>query len=91
MSSTPKHNHIRPRITREDFQKGRMKPGSYSYEDISAAVVDHLSRSVDELTPTQLEGINKFKYNGTWCVSFFLPLKRDTDPRLTGISVTPRI
>jgi hypothetical protein len=76
MSSTPKPNHIPPRITREDFQKGRMKPGSYSYEDISAAMVDHLSRSEDELTSTQLEGIKTFKYNGTWCVSFSTPEKR---------------
>jgi hypothetical protein len=53
-----------------------MKPGSYSYEDISAAVVDHLSRSEDEMTSTQLEGIKKFKYNGTWCVSFSILEKR---------------
>ena len=76
MSSTPKPNHIPPRITRADFQQGRMKPGSYSYEDISAAVVDHLSRSEDEMTSTQLEGIKKFKYNGTWYVSFSIFEKR---------------
>jgi hypothetical protein len=66
MSSPPKPKHIPPRITREDFQAGGIKPGSYAYEDISAAVVDHLSRSKDELTPTQPDGIRKFEYHGSW-------------------------
>jgi hypothetical protein len=65
MMSTSKPKHIPPRIKREDFQSGHMKPNSYSLEDISAAIIDHLSRSKDEFTVKQLEGLAKFKYHGT--------------------------
>lgn len=64
MMSIPKQAHIPPRINREDFQAGYMKPLSYSLEDISSAIVDHLSR--EELTERQLEGLAKFKSNGGW-------------------------
>lgn len=58
--------HVPPRITRQDFQAGGLKPGSYSYEDLSAALIDHLSRTEDEYTPIQLEGLQTYKYNGSW-------------------------
>jgi hypothetical protein len=64
MMSIPNQAHIPPRINREDFQAGYMKPLSYSLEDISSAIVDHLSR--EKLTERQLEGLAKFKSNGGW-------------------------
>ncbi len=38
-----------------------MKPLSYSLEDISSAILDHLSR--EELTEQQPEGLANFKSN----------------------------
>jgi hypothetical protein len=63
---TQKHTHITPRITREDFQAGYMKPGGYSLEDIAAAIIDNVTRPKEELTPRQMEGLRKFKYHGSW-------------------------
>jgi hypothetical protein len=62
--SIPKKVHIPPRINREDFQAGYMKPLSYSLEDISSAIVDHLRRK--NFTERQLEGLAKFKSKGGW-------------------------
>lgn len=64
--SEPKPKHIPPRITRDDFQAGHMKPSSYSLNDISAAIIDHLSRTKGEFTEKQLEGLTNFKYRGSW-------------------------
>jgi hypothetical protein len=63
---TQKHTHITPRIAREDFQAGYMKPGAYSLDDIAAAIIDNVTRPKEELTPRQLEGLRKFKYDGSW-------------------------
>ncbi|KAH8759679.1 hypothetical protein F5882DRAFT_444091 [Hyaloscypha sp. PMI_1271] len=63
---TQKHTHITPRIAREDFQAGYMKPGAYSLDDIAAAIIDNVTRPKEELTPRQLEGLRKFKYHGSW-------------------------
>jgi hypothetical protein len=63
---TQKHTHITPRIAREDFQAGYMKPGGYNLEDIAAAIIDNVTRPKEELTPRQVEGIRKFKYHGSW-------------------------
>jgi hypothetical protein len=60
----PKPKHIPPHIKREDFSIGVLKPQSYCGADVSAAIVDHLSRRKDELTPTQIRGLNNFKYHG---------------------------
>ena len=43
-----------------------MKAGAYSIEDIGAAIIDHVSRRKEDWTPRQLEGMRKFKYNGSW-------------------------
>ena len=59
--------HVPPPIRREDFEVGCLKPGSYSIEDISAAILDHLDR--DELSPRQLEALRRYKYEGSWSVS----------------------
>jgi hypothetical protein len=62
-----KPRHITDKIRREDFEAGGLKPASYSAEDISAALVDHLSR--DEPSPRQLEALRRFKYDGGWSIS----------------------
>jgi hypothetical protein len=61
-----KPKHVPPRITREDFEVGRMKPASYAFEDIAAAVIDHVSRPRKEWTPRRLEAMKRYKYHGSW-------------------------
>jgi hypothetical protein len=65
--ATPKAQHIPPRIRRKDFEAGYLKPGAYSIEDVSAAIVDHLNQA--ELSPHQLEALRCFKYEGRWSIS----------------------
>ncbi|KAF4634829.1 hypothetical protein G7Y89_g3278 [Cudoniella acicularis] len=67
--SSDKLEYIPKSIPGEDFELGRMKLQSYSWEDISAALIDYLSRTKDELIPTQLEVLQLFKYNGSWGLS----------------------
>ena len=64
--STPGSKHNTPRITREDFRAGYMNPGAYSLEDISSALVDHLSQSRDELTPTQFATLEEIRHQRGW-------------------------
>ena len=48
--ATPKHTHVPPRLTRQNFQAGHLKPGAYAVEDIAAAIIDHGSSPEDDWT-----------------------------------------
>jgi hypothetical protein len=63
----PNPQHAPPRIAREDFEAGRLKPASYSIEDISAAIIDHLER--DMPSPRQLRALRRYEYEGSWSIS----------------------
>jgi len=53
-------------IPLEDFQPGGLNQFSHTQEEISEVIIKHLSRKKQELTPRQLEGIARFKYDGSW-------------------------
>jgi len=68
-SSAPKPQHTPQPISLEEFKPGGMKPGSYSHEDITKTLVNHISRSKGDFTDRQKEGLRKFKHYGTWSFS----------------------
>lgn len=70
-----KEKHITPSESREDFQPGKMKLNSYSMESIRDALIDHLNRFEEELTKTQKDTMERFKYQGTWNLSHQINLE----------------
>ncbi|KAE8444462.1 hypothetical protein EG329_000553 [Mollisiaceae sp. DMI_Dod_QoI] len=61
-----KPRHVPPSICRQDLQAGKMKPSAYSMEAVCDALVDHLSQSKDQLTNTQKDAMERYKYQGSW-------------------------
>ncbi|CZR58073.1 uncharacterized protein PAC_07963 [Phialocephala subalpina] len=55
-------------LLQEDFRHGYLKPMSYSMEDVSKAVVNHLNVQSSEhnLTPIQKSALERYRYGGTW-------------------------
>lgn len=75
ITGPPKATHVAPLPTRKDFKPNKMKAKMYSLEGISAAIVDHLNRSENELTKRQKKAMAKYKNHGTWNLGRPLSLK----------------
>jgi hypothetical protein len=67
MASVTQFHKPQP-LLQEDFRHGCLKLMSYSMEDVSKAVVNHLSVQSSEhnLTPIQKSALERYRYGGTW-------------------------
>ncbi|KAN0090521.1 hypothetical protein V8E51_019100 [Hyaloscypha variabilis] len=61
-----KHIHKTLPITPEEFQPGGLRLYSHTQEEISNVIIKHVSRRGEDLLPRQIEGLARFKYDGSW-------------------------
>ena len=61
-----KNLHITSPITPEEFQPGCLGLFSHTQEEISNAIIKNVSRKGKDLLPRQIDGLARFKYDGSW-------------------------
>jgi hypothetical protein len=67
--ATSQLEHKTSPIPLEEFRAGFLKPASYSEERIAKVMIEHLRRRPADLTARQKQGLERFKYDGSWSLA----------------------
>jgi hypothetical protein len=63
--SSSKPTHQTQPISLEEFQAGYLKPLPHSQDEVSYVIIRYVSKKEEEITPTQKEGLERFKRAGS--------------------------